>query len=93
MRPLKKTDNELLKCTGEEQKSVQTIKYLLAITPALRIPDLEKTFSLYVAKEFNSPGCPQSKLGEIPRPETCLSKQHQWMAGLPPCGSSHGHPS
>lgn len=77
MRPLKKTENELLKCTGEQQKSVQAIKDLLAITPALRIPDLEKTFSLYVAKECNSPGRPHSKLGEIPRPETYVSKQHQ----------------
>ena len=79
MRPLKKTENELLNCT-EEQKAFQAIKDRLATTPALRIPDLEKPFSLYEAEECNSPGSPQSKLAEIPRREIYFSKQLESIA-------------
>lgn len=63
---LKETENELLKCKGEQQKAFQATKDLLATTPALRILDLEKPFSLYVAEEWNSPGSPHPKLRKSP---------------------------
>ena len=84
---LKGTDMEPLGWTGNLQRAFDQIKTALTSTPALGIPDLNKPFTLFTSgKQGIALRVLTQKVGPIPWPLACLSKQLDSVAsGWPDC--------
>ena len=73
---LKGDDSIPLMWETPQKKAEATIKQALTRAPALRLPDPEKAFQLYVhKKEGIALGVLTQRLGSEPQPISCLSKR------------------
>ena len=85
---LKGQDDSIPLIWGTLQKKAEgTLKQALTRAPALRLPELEKAFQLYIhEKEGRALGMLTQRLGPEPQPIACLSKRLEPTAwGWPSC--------